>query len=594
MTELTETLTILRRADDGRLGTCLSAVRALSSGGFAWRAHAAVRVLRNFTLEPLGPALQLAGFRHGIALDVTFADHDVYAQEILDPASPLGREPGDLVLLGLWLEDLPLAFGPEGEIETERVVEHVESLVERLLARGPFRIALATFAPPLRRILTPRDEAALCRINLAVLALGERHPRVSVVDVRRLIERLGEGRALDARGALLHRAPLRPEACALWAEALVHVIAAAHGAQRKVLALDCDGTLWGGVLGEDGPEGLQLDAHEFPGSAYVAFQEQVLALQRRGVLVVLCSKNEEAEVLSVLAAHPRCRLRPEHVAAHRINWSSKADNLRSLAAELNVGLDSFVFVDDSPYECELVRQALPMVDVRQVPAQPSELPALLRDAAAAFGTGAGTDEDRGRTRSIQAERQRAAASREARDVDDFLASLALEVEIGPPDEDGVTRLAQLAQKTNQVNATTRRHGRDAIEALAASDDAVVLALSARDRFGDYGIVGAAIAVREGEAARVDTFLLSCRALGRRLEDVLLGELVREVARRFGPVPLHAEYLATPRNAQLASFFDARGFACVAATAARRAYLATDEAARRPAPAFITVRRRGRR
>jgi FkbH-like protein len=585
-----DALTLLHDADDRKVASAISAVRVIEAADLAWRARARVRVLRNITLEPLGPPLKLAAFRRGIALDLSFSDHGAYPQEILDPDSHLAKNGADLVFLALWLEELPLSVNSAGELDAERVIEHVTGLVGQLLGRFGGKVALTTFVPPLRRVATRRDDAALARINLAVLALAERHERVLVVDLRRLVERLGEARALDARGALLHRAPFSPELSALLAEWLADAIAAAHGAQRKVLALDCDGTLWGGVLGEDGPEGIRLSPDDYPGSAYLAFQEQILALQRAGVMIVLVSKNEEADVLDVLARHPHGRLRPEHLAGHRVNWASKADNLRALAEELRVDLSSFVFVDDSPHECALVRRELPMVDVRRVPEHACHLPALLRDAAATFGVGAVTGEDQLRTRAIQAEKQRADAARSATDLEGFLRSLDLSVEIGPPAPSSVARVAQLTQRTNQWNLTTRRYEADAVRELCAREDALVLGMRAADRFGDYGLVGVSIAVREEGRARIDSLLLSCRALGRRLEDALLAETLREVEARWGRVPVAGEYLATAKNAQVEGFFDAHGFACVAASAARRLYEATAEAAR-TAPDLVTVHRR---
>jgi FkbH-like protein len=587
-----EAFALLPEADDRKVASAISAVRAIEAADLAWRARARVRVLRNVTLEPLGPPLKLAAYRRGIAVDVSFSDFGAYPQEILDPDSDLARHGADLVFLGLWLEDLPLATSSAGELDAERVIEHVTGLVGQALGRFGGKIALTTFAPPLRRVATRRDDAAIARINLAVLALAERHERVLVLDLRRLVERLGEARALDARGALLHRAPFSPELSALLAEWLADAIAAAHGAQRKVLALDCDGTLWGGVLGEDGPAGIRLSADDYPGSAFVAFQEQVLALQRAGAMIVLVSKNEERDVLDLLARHPHARLRPEHLAGHRINWASKTDNLRSLADELRVDLASFVFVDDSPHECALVRRELPMVDVRRVPEHACHLPSLLRDAGAAFGVGAVTGEDLLRTRAIQAEKQRVEAARSATDLEGFLRSLALVVEIGPPAAESVPRVAQLTQRTNQWNLTTRRYETDAVRRLGAREDALVLGMRAADRFGDYGLVGASIAIREEACARIDTLLLSCRALGRRLEDALLAETLREIEARWGDVPVSAEYLATPKNGQVEGFYDARGFTCVAASAARRIYEATAEAARTP-PDLVTVHRRER-
>jgi FkbH-like protein len=577
---------ILQGADEGRLASAAAAVRALEAGGFAWRAHAKARVLRNFTAEPLAVPLKLAAFQRGVALDLSFSDYDAYAQEILDERSDLGA---DLVVLALSLDELRPAFTPSGEIDAEAVIDHLTPLIERLAARARGAVALSTFLMPLGRVGAASDDLALAKLNLAILSLAERHERVFVVDLRRFVEQLGEARAIDARGALAHRAPIAHPLAVLWARALADALARKHGAPRKVLALDCDGTLWGGVVGEDGPGGIQLDEHGYPGRAFVAFQEQILALSRRGALIALSSKNEDSDVMGVLSGHPSCRIRPEHVAARRINWASKVDNLRAIAEELHVGLDSFVFIDDSPYECAMVKEALPMVDVRRAPEHASDLCSLLRDAAPSFGGSIATAEDQRRTQSMHEEERRSEAQKAANDLDGFLGSLALVADVGPVDKGAIPRAAQLTQRTNQWNATTRRYDVEGVARLAASEGAIVLGMSAKDRFGDYGLIGVAIAIKERDYARLDTLLLSCRALGRRLEDVLLGEAMTEIERRWGPLPVLAEYIPTPKNAQVTRFFDGRGFACVEDSPGRRAYVATG--ARISPPHFITVRRR---
>lgn len=585
-----EVQAILSRAEDGRLSSCLAAVRELSAMDreVPWRARAKIRVLRNFTAEPLAAPLALAAYRRGIRAEVSFSDYDAHALEILDPGSKLDETGADLAVLALWLGELRLAEGEGGALDAARVVDHVEGLTEKLLARGPKRVALNTMLFPRHRVSTLRDEVALARINLAILSLAERNPRVVAVDLRRLVEELGEARALDARGAFTHRAEVAPPLAARWAEALADAVAALHGAPRKVLALDCDNTLWGGVVGEDGLLGIRLSDSDYPGRAFQVFQEQVIALSRAGVLVALCSKNEEADVLAVLEKHPACRLRQSHLAARRINWQSKVENLRSIAAELNVGLESFVFIDDSPFECAMVREALPMIDVRRVPERAADLPALLAGASGAFATAAITAEDRARTASIQAEARRAEAARDAGSVEAFLASLELRAQIGPAGADSLARVAQLTARTNQWNLTTRRYDIDQISRLAESEEAALLTLRAADRFGDYGLVGVGLALREGGEARIDTLLLSCRALGRRLEDALLAALVAEIGRRFGPVPVRGEYLATQKNAQVARFFEARGFTLVDASEARRVYLLPPDAPRPAPPARVRL------
>ena len=249
-----------------------------------------------------------------------------------------------------------------------------------------------------------------------------------------------------------------------------------------------------------------------------------------------------------------------------------------------------VFIDDSAVECQLVRDTLPMVDVLQAPASAYQLPALLRSYRG-FTYGALTDEDRGRTASYLAERQRQVAARKFTDMDAFLASLDLEVEIGAPRADEMDRVVQLLQRTNQFNLTTRRHTLADVLRLAADSDAAILVMKVRDRYGEYGLTGLAIATRTAGEAAIDSFLMSCRVLGRKVEDVLLTELLATIRRRWGNVHVTAEFQRTEKNMQVTEFFDTRSFRVIASNAAHKRYEA--EAALTPTepPSFIAITRR---
>jgi len=288
----------------------------------------------------------------------------------------------------------------------------------------------------------------------------------------------------------------------------------------------------------------------------------LLELQARGALLALSSKNEECDVLEVFDHHPHMILRREHLAAWRVGWANKSDALRSLAAELRLGLDSFVFVDDSAMECAHVRHELPMVDVLEVPARRYDLPRLF-ESYDGFEGSVTTAADASRTAHYSAERMREEAARSCRDLPSFLASLELDVEVLPADAATVGRIAQLTQRTNQFNVTTRRYDVGRIDAFRQNEDALVLGMRAKDRFGDYGLTGVAIAIRErseGDATiRIDTFLLSCRVLSRGVEDALLSALIVAARERFGALPMVAEYIPSPKNAQVAGFFVRHGF-----------------------------------
>jgi FkbH-like protein len=548
-----------------------------------------VYVLRNYTAEPLGEALLAAGRHRGFEVRTHFGGYGTYLQEALDPGSDLARGSHDAVLLTLWLDAVGGAFGDDGALRGDVVLGHLETAVAQVLRATSALLYLTTFVQPFRQTMGDRTAGELAKINAGVHALAARDPRTSVIDLAAMVAGLGEERVVDPRFWFLYRAPLRAECFRAWAEALAARLANARGQGRKVLVLDCDNTLWGGIVGEDGPGGIRLDPGTHPGCIFHLFQQQIVALARSGVLIAIASKNNEADVFEVLDRHPHSVLRREHLAAHRINWQSKPENLHALARDLNVGLDSFVFVDDSPMECQHVREMLPAVEVLQVPAKTYELPNLLKRYAG-FATGGLTAEDRARALYYQLECEREQAATRFASVEDFLASLDLSVEVGPPRRDEMARLAQLTQRTNQFNLTTRRYTEGDVQAFLERGSAVVLALRATDRFGEYGLTGLSIAVREGDCARIDTLLLSCRVLGRRVEDVLLAETVRVVDAAWQPRVLSAEYLATAKNQQTARFYDARGFEPVATEPGRVRYERSPGGV--PAsPDFITVTRR---
>ena len=286
-----------------------------------------------------------------------------------------------------------------------------------------------------------------------------------------------------------------------------------------------------------------------------------------------------------------CLLHRTHFAGWRINWENKADNLAALAQQLRIGLDAFVFIDDSPVECEFVRQTLPSVEVLAVPERTHLLPDLLRSYTGFFKV-ATTDDDAARTQQYQAEHHRGAASTQAANLDEYLAGLGLIAEIGPVSAGEIARVAQLTQRTNQFNLTTRRYSTGDLEHMQQSPDWRVLAMKVRDKFGDYGLTGAAIVARDESGPRIDTFLLSCRILGRRLEDALLEETIA-TARAFGNVSrLAAEFLPTAKNAQVRDFFDQRGFTLTSGDEPHKRYLLDLSTETIRHAEFITIERRG--
>jgi FkbH-like protein len=325
---------------------------------------------------------------------------------------------------------------------------------------------------------------------------------------------------------------------------------------RKCIVLDLDNSLWGGVVGEDGLEGLRL-GQEGIGRAYVEFQMELLNLYRKGILLAVCSKNNPEDALAVIRRHPDMQLREENFAAIRINWEDKAANVRALAEELNIGLDSLVFIDDSPVERSRIRQAAPEVLVPDWPADPAEYKmALLRLSASHFYKLAITAEDtrRGDVYKAQAERRKLAES--ASSLEDFYRSLQMRAKIGLADSFTIPRIAQLSQKTNQFNLTTRRYTEAEITTLSHDPDSAIWWLNLTDQFGPNGIVGVLILRRQSpDTWLIDTFLLSCRVMGRTVEDAFLAV----VARELGDVTLIGEFRPTSKNHPVRELYPRLGF-----------------------------------
>jgi FkbH-like protein len=367
----------------------------------------------------------------------------------------------------------------------------------------------------------------------------------------------GLGRWSDPKLWYLGRIPFGLEAQARLASEIARAVNALVTPPAKCLALDLDNTLWGGVLGEEGLAGIQL-GEDYPGNTYKAFQRELRSLRDSGVLLAVCSKNDEAEALSALERHPDGILRPGDFAAIRINWSDKAANLREIARELSISTDALAFFDDNPVEREWVRREMPEVRVIEVPDSPADYVSALR-ACEVFDRFDLTEEDRGRAERYRVEKSRSDSSRKAGSVEEFLRELGTVAEIGVVAAPQRPRVAQLLGKTNQFNLTTRRHTEAAVEAMQASG-AVALWMRVADKFGDSGLVGAAIAV-PGEAAeaRIDSFLLSCRVIGREAELALLSVLLSALRRR-GVRRVHGEYIATERNAVAADLYSRAGFA----------------------------------
>jgi FkbH-like protein len=324
------------------------------------------------------------------------------------------------------------------------------------------------------------------------------------------------------------------------------------GLAKKVIVCDLDNTLWGGVVGDDGAQNLKLGAPDPLGECFVAFQTALKAFRSRGILLTICSKNDESLALSTIEEHPAMILRKNDFVAWRINWKDKAENLLNLAEELNLGLESFVFLDDSPQERDQVRQILPQVYVPDMPASPSLFAPFLTTLNCFETQGVGK-EDLERTAMYQAERGRKEALDLSGDVDNWLGSLQIEVRAAPLRRESLVRATQLLNKTNQFNLSLRRLDESAFWNWSAEPNHSAYTFNVTDRFGDFGLVGLASFAVTGSEARIVDFVMSCRVMGKKVEEALLGYTVNS-ARAVGAEQVMASPVEGPRNQPARSFF----------------------------------------
>ena len=506
--------------------------------------NAPIVLCASFVADPLLPPLtSLLSFAHLPFQPVLGPYHQIF-QCLLAPDSALTRVDGGVNLVLLRLEDFARdhddAQAALGVVQ--RVADDLPAALQAALTRTGRPLlfaALAASPAACTRFGSPIEE-----LRVQLLARLQYLPGLTLV-IDAEIERVAHGPREDAESDRLAHIPFADGHFAALALAVARKLHALSVSAHKVLVLDCDNTLWRGVVGEDGAAGITLP----PG--LLALQQRTVALQGQGVLVALASKNVEEDVIAVFESRPDMVLRAEHIIARRVNWLPKPDNLQSLAAELNLGLDAFVFMDDNPVECAQMRAMLPQVVTLQLPADPARVPAFL-DHLWAFDRLNTTAEDRQRTALYRENLARRQSEAAAGSFGEFIASLAMQIDMAAPSLDEWPRIAQLSQRTNQFNFTTRRYTDAELQAWAGSQAGAVVRVRVRDRFGDYGLVGVAVYAAADGALLVDSFFLSCRILGRGVEHALLAHLGRQ-ALEAGLAQVRLPFRPTPKNLPALAF-----------------------------------------
>lgn len=532
---------------------------------YQWKHNVNIHILRNYTLENIIPFIKYYGYKKEMNLNVSISDYDSYFTDILDKSSELYKTKIDLLVFSLVLDNLSIAFDENGKLNVEETFNYYYGLIQQLKERFTFSIVINTFLPSFCDINLNKGfdvyKYELTELNQKIRKMVSEDGRLILLDFEKYVEELGKNNSLDYRYWFMFKTPFKNSFLRMWSKDIIQTLSYLKGNIKKVIVLDCDNTLWGGIVGEDGLEGIKLDPYNYPGNVYYLFQRQLLKLEKEGVLLAVCSKNNEKDAMDVINGHPYCLINEKNIVAWKINWNDKVENIKSLSQELNLGLDSFVFIDDSEVECEFVKSNLPMVDVLLVPKKIYELPKLLSEFKAFNGTLSG-DKQYNLTEKYKTEKLRNNEINKFSDIDSFLASLNLEIEIMKAQEKDIDRIVQLIQKSNQFNLTTKRYNVGEIERFIDSDNYFVYGMNVRDKFGDYGLTGVAILNKISDQIYIDTFLMSCRILGRKIENVFLKEILKLTNEIWNLTSIKAEYIKTAKNNQVEDFYDNNGLKCI--------------------------------
>jgi FkbH-like protein len=531
-------------------------------------------ILRSFTVEPIIPLLRAGSFLAGIDLAVQASDFNAHVQEILDPQSPLYAFTPDAVILAVQTRDVaPELWRDFSDSNTEavqaaiaRVVGDFHSWIRNFRSHSRAHLIIHNLEEPvtpsrgiLDEQLASSQVAAIQQINRELRALAAEQTGVYVLDYDALVARHGRNTWHDERKWLTVRLPMAAQNLSHLAQEWLRFLHPLTGKVAKALVVDLDNTLWGGVIGEDGMMGIKL-GNEYPGAAFRDLQRALLDLHQRGILLAICSKNNREDAMEALQSHAGMLLKPHHFACTRINWTDKAQNLREIAKELNIGVDALAFLDDNPIERQQVRSQLPEVTVIELPRDPMQFARVVRQSPV-FERLALSSEDQQRGAMYQAQREREQLEQNLTSREDFYRSLQQQAEIVPVTKASLARVAQLTNKTNQFNLTTRRYTEQQILEMTATAGCDCFSIRVRDRFGDNGLVGVAITRNSGEVCEIDTFLLSCRVIGRTVETAFLSFLA-EQARRHGATKLQGWFLPTKKNAPAQEFYSAHGFVSI--------------------------------
>lgn len=548
-------------------GAASRRLKKIRKGGVGSAVKTRIAILGSTTTTQVAAFIDLFLFAQNIDAEIYEAPYGLLRQEILDPSSDLYAFKPDFLFLATTRRDLgaspAVSDTPEQvQLAVDAAVGEWQALWQTAHDRLGCQVIQNNFDPPPWRVFGNLEASQpgapgnfVDRVNrdLAAVAPGW----VSVHDLDGLAASIGRWNWGDERFFHLAKLPCAPEHLTIYAHRIAALIGARLGRSRKCLVLDLDNTLWGGVIGDDGLAGINIGQGDAVGEAFVAFQRYARSLAERGVILAVCSKNEDANAREPFEKHSEMVLKLDDISCFVANWEDKAANLRRIAQDLNIGLDSLVFVDDNPAERALVRQLLPEVAVPELPIDPADYVRAVEQHRY-FEAIAVSVEDFKRTSYYRSNAQRRETASKVGDINEFLRSLEMRGWVGPVGDVELDRTVQLIGKSNQFNLTTRRYSTGDIETMRKDAGWVTRVVKLADRFGDNGLISVALAREEGEDLRIDTWLMSCRVLKRNVEAYLLNDLVAAALSR-GLKRVTGEYIPTAKNALVKNHYANLGF-----------------------------------
>jgi FkbH-like protein len=528
-------------------------------------------ILGSATYDLMLDDITVAAARHGVALDVANAPYDQVLQEAMDANASIHAARCDAILIAVDYRWLGLTAHQADVATTQSCIdaagERLNSVVRALQSHGSASIILCTLATPPGALHGSYDaklpgsvKNQIAAVNNLVLETAAKHSTY-VLDVAALAAEIGTSTWFDPIQWNLYKLPFAAECNQLFADHVGRILGAIRGKSKKCLVLDLDNTLWGGVIGDDGLEGIRIGQGNAEGEAHLAVQKLALEYRNKGVMLAVCSKNNEENARLPFQKHPDMLLKETDISVFQANWIDKPANLEAIAKSLNIGLDALVFLDDNPAERAHVRAALPMVGVPEVGADPGLFAAYLQ-MAGYFEAVTVSDEDRIRANTYAEEAKRVAVMQSTQTLGDYLSALEMVISFAPFDSLGRQRITQLINKSNQFNLTTRRYTEQEIATLETAAADFTMQVRLKDKFGDSGMIGVIIACALEDTTiptwDIDTWLMSCRVLGRNVENAMLDALV-SAARRNGIAEIVGRYIETKKNGMVADHYPKLGF-----------------------------------